>query len=111
MNNIEMLQYFENHEKRFWREIHQFYWNYATCGVEAELYFYPDDKRFYVFLNPGGNSWLEDDHVVLCTNDGGDIEIEPGSFRAYVYDRTDQEVNALWYELHEDIEKEKATNN
>ncbi len=39
---------------------------------ETDIYFYYDSKiqtgRLYTFLNVGGNSWLDDDHITIYTD-------------------------------------------
>ena len=38
---------------------------------EIDIYLYVDDDgngELYQFANPGGNSWLDDDHITICTN-------------------------------------------
>ena len=41
------------------------------CEFQIDIYLYIDDEgngKLYQFANPGGNSWLDDDHITLCTN-------------------------------------------
>lgn len=38
------------------------------CEFEIDIYLYIDDEgngELYQFENPGGNSWLDDDHITL----------------------------------------------
>ena len=95
------LDYFRTHENRLKREVHRFLWEYAKCSYVVDLYFYPDTKEFYAFENPGGNSWLNDNHITIYSYDGEYQEIEKGRFREFVNEMTEIAINCIFDELEE----------
>ncbi len=105
MTDIEKtLDYFRKHENRLNKEVHRFLWKYATCPYQVDLYFYPDTKEFYAFVNLGGNSWLDDNHITIYSCNGEFLEIEKGRFREYINETTEMAICHIFDKLTEIVE-------
>ena len=88
------LDYLNDHRDRLRRELHRFYWNHVKDSCPVDLYFYPDTKEFYVFTNPGRNSWLDDNHIIIASCNG-DFDDE-GHFREYVNYMADSTIDCIF---------------
>lgn len=101
------LEYLEKHENRLRKEVHKFLWEFSRAPYETDLYFYPDTHEFYSFVNAGGNSWLNDNHIVLASVNGEFVEIEKGCFREYVNEMTEVKIDDIFSRLADEIKLEK----
>ena len=72
----------KKHHAKWRKEFFHFIYSNRNCAYQVDLYYYPDTKQFSEFPNPGGNSWLNDNHVVVYSVDNEDSdEWMPGNIR------------------------------
>lgn len=92
---MEAKDYLEKHEKRLRKVVHAWLWKLADASFESDLYYYPDNKEFDIFPNPGGKR-LEGDCIWIAGINPSTWEIEKGHFREFCNDQTDQIVTDIY---------------
>lgn len=108
-NTEKTLMDVKNHEAKWRKALFHFIYSNRYTPYQVDLYYYPDTREFYEFSNPGGNSWLNDDHITVYTvnNEFGE-EWAPGNVRDtayyYKYDGIDYIIDNLIDSLEIDIE-------
>lgn len=78
------------------------------CEFEIDVYLYVDEEgngSLYQFANPGGNSWLNDDHITIYT-DGPHYDDYYEDF--YTYDEDGDLIPYSRDELREYLEEYRA---
>ena len=97
------LENINKHPKKWEKALFHFIYSNRNTPFQVDLYYYPETHEFWQFENPGGNSWLQDDHItVYSVNNEYSEEWGPGSIRdtaSYYKDHISDVIKQITEEL------------
>lgn len=66
-DNEITLKDLQKHQTKWHNALFHFIYSNRYTRYQIDLYYYPDTKKFYEFPNVGGNTWLNDNHIKVCS--------------------------------------------
>lgn len=72
----------QKHPVKWEKALYHYIWYYRDFEQQVDIYYNPESGSFTDFINVGGNSWIDDDHITIYTIDNSNSDDwTPGNIR------------------------------